>query len=95
MLRMIHLYEADYNLILTVKWRQLLRFACDNQFVNPSYFRSIPDKEALDAAFLRELEYGIARLTRKPVIHFDNDASSCYDRINVCIANIVSRKCMG
>ena len=31
-------------------------------------------------------------MTRKPAIHFDNDATSCYDQINVCIANIVSRK---
>ena len=91
-LRVIHLYEADYNLILAVKWRQLLHFACDNQFINPSHFGSVPGKEALDAVFLREMEYEITRLTRKPLIHFDNDATSCYDRINVCIANVVSRK---
>ena len=48
-LRMIHLYEADYNLILAVKWRQLLHLACNNGFVNPSLFGSQPGKEALDA----------------------------------------------
>ena len=91
-LRVIHLYEADYNLILAVKWRQLLRFACDKGYVNESLFGSQPGKEALDGCFLRELEYEITRLTRKPIVHFDNDATSCYDRIPVFIANVVSRK---
>jgi hypothetical protein len=89
---LIHLYEADYNLILSVKWRQLLRFACDNQFVNESQFGSRPGREAIDAVFFREMEYDISRMTRKPVIHFDNDVTSCYDRINACIGNIISRK---
>jgi hypothetical protein len=75
-----------------VKWRHLLHFACDNGFVNPSLFGSQPGKEALDACFLRELEYEIPRLTRKPIVHFDNDAASCYDRIPVFIANVLSRK---
>ena len=91
-LRVIHLYEADYNLILAVKWRQLLHFACDHGYVNESLIGSQPGKEALDGCFLRELEYEITRLTRKPIIHFDNDATSCYDRIPVFIANVISRK---
>jgi len=91
-LRVIHLYEADYNLILAVKWRQLLRFACDKGYVNVNLFGSQPGKEALDSCFIRELEYEMTRLTRKPIIHFDNDATSCYDRIPVFIANVISRK---
>jgi hypothetical protein len=91
-LRVIHLYEADYNLILAVKWRQLLRFACDKGYINDNLFGSQPGKEALDCCFLRELEYEITRLTRKPIVHFDNDATSCYDRIPVFIANVISRK---
>jgi hypothetical protein len=27
-LRVFHLYEADYNLLLAVKWRQVLQHAC-------------------------------------------------------------------
>jgi hypothetical protein len=91
-LRVIHLYEADYNLILAVKWRQLLRFACDKGYINDNLFGSQTGKEALDCCFLRELEYEITRLTRKPIVHFDNDATSCYDRIPVFIANVISRK---
>ena len=91
-LRVIHLYEADYTLVLAVKWRQLLRSACANGFVNENQFGSVSGKEALDAVFLRELEYEMTRMTRKPLVHFDNDATACYDRINVGIANVISRK---
>jgi hypothetical protein len=55
-LRVIHLYEAGYNLILSVKWRHLLHLACDNQFLNESQYGSRPGKEAMDAVFVRELE---------------------------------------
>ena len=91
-LRVIHLYEADYNLILGVKWWELLHHAVDRGFINESQFGSQPGKEAIDAIFVRELEYKIGRLTRKGVIHFDNDASSCYDRIPCFLANVISRK---
>ena len=39
-LRVIHLYEADDNLILSIKWRKLLHHACDNGFINASNFGS-------------------------------------------------------
>ena len=34
----------------------------------------------------------MGRLTRKPCIHFDNNATSCYDRIPCFLANLASRK---
>jgi hypothetical protein len=51
----IHLYEADYNLMQSVKWRQLLHLACDNQFKNESQVGSRLGKEAMDAFFMREM----------------------------------------
>jgi hypothetical protein len=91
-LRVIHLYEADYNLILGFKWRAVLHHACHHCLINPSQYGSQPGKEAPDPAFLRILEYETARLTCKPVIHFDNNATSCYDRIPCFLANVASRK---
>lgn len=91
-LRTIHLYENDYNLILSVKWRNLLQFACSQGFIHESLFGSRPGKEAMDAKFMRALQYEMARLTRHNTIFFDNDATSCYDRIPVFIANVISRK---
>jgi hypothetical protein len=34
----------------------------------------------------------MTRLTRQKAIFFDNDATSCYDRIPVFISNVISRK---
>ena len=78
-LRVIHLYEADYNLILGVKWRKVLRHACTKGLLNDSCYAQ-PGKEANDTAMVRKLEYEMSRITRKASIHFDNDATSCYDR---------------
>jgi hypothetical protein len=91
-LRVIYLYEADYNLILAVKWRQTLHHACKHNLINPSQYGSQPGKEATDALMLRELEYEMGRITRKACLHFDNDATSCYDRIPCALANIMSWK---
>ena len=91
-LRVIHLYEADYNLILSVKWRALLHHANTMGYLNENQFGSTQGKESTDAIFLRTLEYEMARITRKSLIHFDNDATSCYDRIPCFLANVVSRK---
>jgi hypothetical protein len=38
------------------------------------------------------MEYEVMRLTRQPIVHFDNDATSCYDRIPCFLANLASRK---
>ena len=91
-LQVIHLYKADYNLILGVKWRQALHHACSQSNINPGCYGSQPGKEAMDALVIRELEYEMSWLTRKPCIHFDNDATSCYDRIPCFLANLASRK---
>jgi len=91
-LRVIHLYEWDYNLILCVKWRALLHHVMDSKSLNPACCGATPGKSSLDPVFIRELEYEIVRLTRFALIHFDNDALSCYDRIPCFLANLASRK---
>ena len=91
-LRVIHLYKADYNLILGVKWRQVLHHAVSKSLLNEGCYGSQPGKEASDALLIRELEYEISRLNRKASLHFDNDATSCCDRIPCFLANLASRK---
>ena len=91
-LRVIHLYEWDFNLLLCVKWRKLLHHICDNNLVNQACYGTMPGHSSLDPVFVRELEYEMCRLTRRPLVHFDNDATSCYDRIPCFLANLASRK---
>ena len=90
-LRVIHLYEADYSLLLAIHWRKTLHQAEDHRMLNPGTFGSRPNKSALTPVFLEELMLEITRLARKNLIMFDNDAKSCYDRIIASIMSIISR----
>jgi hypothetical protein len=91
-LRVIHIYEADFNLLLTVKWRQLLQHADQQNLLNPGLFGGRPGCEAQSLPFLEELKYDVSYTTQRTLINFDNDATSCYDRIIVALASLVNRK---
>ena len=53
---------------------------------------SVPQHSAHEPVLIEELQNEISRLCRKYLIKFDNDATSCYDRILVALAAILSRK---
>jgi len=91
-LRVIHIYEADYNLLLCIKWRQVLHHASSHGTLNSSQYGGRPGHNAPDVVFVEEIEYEIIRATRSPLGKFDNDATSCYDRIHCFLANIASQK---
>ena len=80
-LRVIHIYEADYNLILGLKWRELMHAAEDEGLLNDGQYGSRPNRSAHDPVFIEEIQSEICRASRKSNIKFDNDATSCYDRI--------------
>ena len=91
-LRVIHIYEADFNLLLAVKWRQLLRSADSRDAINHGLFGGRPGCEAQSLTFLEELKYDIAYTSRRTLFNFDNDATSCYDRIIVSLASLINRR---
>jgi len=91
-LRVIHIYEADYNLILGVKWRSMIHGAEDANALNDGQYGGRPNRNALDPVFMEEMTREISRASRKSIVTFQNDAASCYDRILAAIAAIVSRK---
>ena len=91
-LRVLHLYEADYNLLLAVKWRQLIHTAEDSSALHPGQYGSRPRRQAPDPVFIEEMMNEVARSTRTSLIKFDNDATSCYDRIIPAVAVLASRK---
>lgn len=91
-LRVIHIYEADFNLLLAIKWRQLLQSADQRTLINDGLFGGRPGCEAQSLAFLEELKYDISYTTRRTLFNFDNDATSCYDRIIVSLASLINRK---
>lgn len=91
-LREIHLYEADYDLLLKILWaRRLVWNAHDNQCINDSQAGSRPGCNSIDIVILKEMKYLYLRLTKTGLATMDNDAKSCYDRIICNLAMIISR----
>jgi hypothetical protein len=91
-LRVIHIYEADFNLLLAIKWRQLLHYANMEGLINKGLFGGRPGCKAQSLVFLEELKYDISYCAHRTLFNFDNDATSCYDRIIMALASIINRK---
>ena len=91
-LRVLHIFEADLNLLYAVKWRQLVRQADHHDRINPGQYGGRPGYEATSMALLEELRLEVSYLTRRTLLTFDNDAASCYDRIVINLASLVNRK---
>ena len=90
-LRVIHLYEQDYNLILAVKWRKMLKLCSDQQLLHPEQFGGVPGRDAVLPTMLEEFQYEISRASKRPLIHLDYDATACYDRIVMNFGSLASR----
>ncbi len=90
--RVIHIYEADYNLMLGIKWRKALYQAEALKELNEGQFGSRPRRNAVDPVFIEEMQFEISRASRKMLVQTNYDATSCYDRIIPNLAMLVSRK---
>jgi exonuclease III len=90
--RVIHIYEADYNLILGVKWRKALHSAESKGILNSGQFGSRPSRNAHDPVFIELLQREISIVSRRALIQTNYDATSCYDRIIPNLAAVVSQK---
>jgi hypothetical protein len=90
--RVIHLYEADYNLILGLKWRAAMYLSETRKTLHDGQFGSRPRRNAIDPVMLEELQFEISRASRKMLIQTNYDAMACYDRIVPNLAMIASRK---
>jgi len=90
-LRVIHLYEFDYNLVLSVKWRKLIQNSLHAGNLNKGQFGGVPGGDATVPTFIEEMQYEICRASRQPLVHLDFDATSCYDRIIANLASLLSR----
>jgi hypothetical protein len=91
-LQVIHIYEADFNLLLAIKWRQLLHYANMHELINHGLFGGRPGCEAQSLVFLEELKYDTSYCARRTLFNFDNNATSCYDRIIIALASLINRK---
>jgi hypothetical protein len=77
-LRVIHLCEADYNLLLKIIWaRRLVWHVHDLNTVNKGQAGSRPGHNAIDVVIQKEMKYLYATLTRTGLATMYNDAKSC------------------
>lgn len=91
-MRVIHIYKADFDLALGVKWRAAMQRAEDLRLLNDGQYGSRSHRNAIDPVFIEELQLEISRATRKPVTFTNYDATACYDRIIPNLGMTVSRK---
>jgi hypothetical protein len=63
-LRVIHVYEADYNLVLAIFWvRKLVHSAKDNGLFNSNCYGGRPGMSAIEPVFLEELQVSLSYLS--------------------------------
>jgi hypothetical protein len=92
-LRIIHLFEADYNLFLKLVWgKRLIQQAGRLNLIHPQQ-HARPKRTCIQPIMLRQLTFDLCRQTKKDLALFDLDATACYDRIIVCLAMMAARKC--
>ena len=90
-LRVIHLYENDYNLLIGSQYRKAVHQAEDAEAINDGNFGGRTARSSLDPIGIELLQYEYSRLLRLQHLKFSNDATACYDRIVVNLASVVSR----
>ena len=92
-LRVIHLFEADYNLILKLVYgKRLVKNAEKANALNNQQHGSRPRRMTTDALILAQLEKDIIRQIKSNSAHMDNDATGCYDRIVVSLGMMACRR---
>jgi hypothetical protein len=79
--RVIHIYRADFNFALGLKWRAAIHQAEDNQQLNDGQYGLRPCCNAIDPVLIEEAQFEISRASRNVFVQMNFDASSCYDQI--------------
>jgi hypothetical protein len=72
-LRIIYLFEADFNFILKLVWgHRLVRWAADLDLINTGQYGLVPGKTAM----LNQISNDICRTNKYNIIRLDNDTSA-------------------
>jgi hypothetical protein len=91
-LRIIHLYEADYNLFCRIMWaRRMMTNAENRKFIAKSQFGGRKGHKPMDMVLKQQLNVEYSRMTRTPLATLDQDFASCYDRMTVTLSALLSR----
>ncbi len=79
-LRIIHLFEADYNLFLKHFWAcRLVQRGEEFKQFGEAQQGSRSGRRVNDAVLLKRVTYNLTRQQRSNLGTFNNDAKSCYE----------------
>ena len=90
--RVIHIYEADFNLCMGLKWRSAVFQSEKMNELHQGQFGGRTRCTASDPVLIEEVQMDISRVTRKTLVQTNHDATSCYDRIIPNLAMVASQK---
>ena len=87
-LRVIHLFEADLNLLMSILWsRRLLNNEINHKSLSPFQWGGMKGIQGVDPILMKVLSFELSAYTRTSLTEVDKDAASCYDRIVMALSN--------
>jgi hypothetical protein len=93
-IRIVHLFEADYNFFLKIQWgHQPVQHTCNLNVLHDSQHGSIPQCTSMEPIMLNQHTADLCRILKHDLTRFDNDASACYDRIIVALGMLAAQCC--
>ena len=87
----LHLYEADLNFLLGLKWEEAIHLASKHDTVHRVQFGGQPGRDPTTITLLEELRLDYSQMTLTPFVNFDHDTKSCYDCILMPLASLAAR----
>jgi hypothetical protein len=92
-LRVIHLLESDFNLMIGILWgRRLVHQGEQINAFDDGQGGSRLDRRTQELLLQKHLTYSIWRMARINGASFDNDTKSCFDRIVMTVASLCSQQ---
>jgi hypothetical protein len=92
-LRVIHLIESDFNLLIGILFgRRMMHAGEELDAFGHDQDGCRADRKATDTLMDKLLRYSIGRLTLTDYATFDNDAKSCFDRIVMLPVSLIAQR---
>jgi hypothetical protein len=79
------------NLPFSLFFQELDQHCEDNYLINKGVYGCRPNRRAMDPVFVDVTQTEILMVTRTNLVKFNNDATSCFDRILVHLLNLCLR----
>jgi hypothetical protein len=92
-LRVIHLIESDFNLLIGILFgRRMMQAGEELNAFGDDQDGCRAGRKATDTLLGKLLRYSICRLTLTDYATFDNDAKSCFDRIVMLPVSLIAQR---